>query len=51
MAQYGKSLISVFQKFFAAINKIFILEGGTGHWAIILWGLDTFLLFPNFLIS
>ena len=30
MAQYGKSLISVFQKFFAAINKIFILEGGLG---------------------
>ena len=21
---------------------------GDGHWAIILWGLDTFLIFPNF---
>ena len=21
--------------------------GGAGHWAIILWGLDTFLIFPN----
>ena len=25
---YGKSLISVFQKFFASINKTFILAGG-----------------------
>ena len=24
---------------------------GAGHWAIILWGLDTFLIFPNFLRS
>ena len=23
--------------------------GGTGHWVIILWSLDTFLIFPNFL--
>ena len=25
--------------------------GGAGRWAIILWGLDTFLMFSNFLIS
>ena len=25
--------------------------GGAGHWAIILWGSDTFLIFPNFLGS
>ena len=25
--------------------------GGAGGWAIILWGLDNFLIFPNFLIS
>ena len=33
------------------IGKVFLLAGGTGHWAIILWGLDTFLIFPNFLRS
>ena len=27
IAHYGKSLISVFQRFFATINKIFILAG------------------------
>ena len=43
-----KSLISVFQESFASINKIFILVGGTEHWAIMLWGLNTFLIFPNF---
>ena len=26
-AHYGKSLISVFQKFFASVNKIFLLAG------------------------
>ena len=25
-------------------------EGG-GHWAIALWGLDTFVIFPDFLTS
>ena len=25
--------------------------GGTGHWAVILWGLDTFLIYSNFLRS
>ena len=28
IAHYGKSLVSVFQEFFASINKIFILAGG-----------------------
>ena len=29
-----------------------VLVGGAEHWAIILWGLDTFLIFPdNFLRS
>ena len=37
---YGKSLISVFQEFFVSIDN-----GGTGHRAIILWGLDTFSKF------
>ena len=48
---YGKGLSSAFEKIFASANKIFILAGGlgTGHWAIILWNLDTFLIFPNFL--
>ena len=30
LAQYGKSLISIFQEFFASINKIFILAGRLG---------------------
>ena len=25
--------------------------GGVGHWAIIIWGLDSFLIFPSFLGS
>ena len=29
----------------------FHFGGGTGHWAIILWDADTFLIFPNFLSS
>ena len=28
MTHYGKDLISVFQEFFASVNKIFILTGG-----------------------
>ena len=38
---HRKSLISVFQEFSASINKTFILAGG----------LQTFLIFPNFLRS
>ena len=34
--------------FFASIDKIFILAGGLGTG---LWGLGTFLIFPNFLRS
>ena len=30
IAHYGKILISVFQEFFASINKIFIFAGGLG---------------------
>ena len=31
-------------------NCLYIYKG-TGHWAIILWSLDTFQVFPNFLRS
>ena len=48
MVHCGKSLISVFQRFFASISEIFIWRG-TGRWAIILWVLDTFLIFPKYL--
>ena len=44
------SLISIFQEFSSNIHKAFIL-GGAGRWAIVLWGLDRFLIFTNFLIS
>ena len=49
VVQFGVGgLISVFRGFFASIGGVFILAGGLGA-GIILWGLDTFLLFPNFL--
>ena len=43
--------VSISQVFFAGISKIFILAESwlAGHYAIILWGLDTFLILPNFL--
>ena len=48
MARSG-GLIAVFGDFVAIIGEIFILAGGAGRWAIILWGLKTFQIFPNFL--
>ena len=46
-------LIAIFWDFFANAGEIFILAGGrgggAGRWAIILWSLDTFLIFPIFL--
>ena len=50
-AHNGKSLISVFQEFFASIDKILAGRLGTG---LPFYGLpfyDTFLIFPNFLRS
>ena len=40
---YEKSLISVFQESFA---NTFHFGRGTGRWAIILWGLEAFLIVP-----
>ena len=53
MAHSGKVLVSVFQEFSAGFVKAGGggLCGGAGRWVIIPWGLDTFLIFPNFLIS
>ena len=55
MAHSGKVLVSVFREFSAAVVRagggVFAGGGGAGRWAIILWGLDTFLMFSNFLIS
>ena len=55
MAHCEKGLIAIFRDFFASISKVFIVaagEGGVaGRWAITLWGLDTFLIFANFLGS
>ena len=48
-ARGGKGLIAVFRGVFASAGEIFILAGRAGHWAIILWGLDNFLMFPDFL--
>ena len=49
VARGREGLVSVFHEFSAGIGGAFILAGGTGRWAIILWGLDTFLMFPDFL--
>ena len=40
-----------FRDFFASISKILILAGEAWHWVIIVCGLSTFLIFPNFLRS
>ena len=42
----GGGLIAIFWRFFGGIGS-FIL-GEAGRWAIILWGLGSFLLFLNF---
>ena len=43
------ALVSAFQGVFASIGGVLILAGGrgAGHWAIILLGLDTFLIFAK----
>ena len=48
VAHSGKSLISVFEEFSSSIDETIILAGGTGYWAIILWGLDSSLIVSNF---
>ena len=50
MVHCQRGSISVFREFYASINGVLISAGG-GRWAIILWGLDTFLIFSNFLRS
>ena len=46
---WNGALISNFRDFFAGIGKIFILAVGgvDAYWGIILWSLDTFLIFPK----
>ena len=51
MAHRGKDLVAIFRDIFASAKKNFFFGRGAGHWAIILWGLDTFLTFLNFLRS
>ena len=40
-----------FSRVFCYCWQSFHFARGTGSWAIILWSLDTFLIFPNFLRS
>ena len=51
MAISGKGLIYVFHAFSASLGGAFILGGGggTGRWAVVLRGLDTSMIFPDFL--
>ena len=50
-AHYGKSSISVFQKIFANINKVFISGGGlkTKHDSMMIWHFRDISLFPKIL--
>ena len=50
IAHRGEGLVAVFRGAFASAGGVFVLpgRGGAGRWAIILWGLGTFLLYPNF---
>ena len=49
MVHGRKGLIFVFQEFSASTDKAFILAGGLGTGlSFILWGVDIFLIFPNF---
>ena len=48
----GGGLIAIFWDLFAGASGVFVWgRGGAGHWAMILWGLDNFLIFPDFLRS
>ena len=50
----GEGLISVFRQFSASIGEASILPAGLGAGLslyVIVWDLDTFLIFPNFLRS
>ena len=47
---YGKSSVSIFQNFFASIEKDYFVRK-TEHEAIIPGIVKIFLIFPNFLIS
>ena len=49
-AHRGGDLVTVFRGVFGSAGE-FLFWRGSGHWAIILWGLGTFLIFPNFLRS
>ena len=42
-------LAAIFRGGFARVGWVFIGGGRDGRWGIILWGLGTFLLLPNFL--
>ena len=48
----GGGLVAIFRGVFASAGGAFVFaRGEAGHSAIIPWGLDTFLIFPNFLRS
>ena len=47
-------LVCVARGFFGEVGGLFVLaegggRGGPARWGIILWGVDTFLIFPKFL--
>ena len=47
----GGILWLLFGAFLLLSGGPFALAGENGHWAVILWSLDTFLIFPYFLRS
>ena len=48
--QYGKILISIFQRFSASVGGALGLVGA-GRLVMTLWGFEISLIFPNFLRS
>ena len=47
-ADWGRRSVAGWLGLFS-FGRVFVLAGGAGCWAIILWSLGTFLIFPNFL--
>ena len=48
MAPCGGALVSTFRHFSASVGEFWLWAG---HWVIIPWGLEIFLIFPNLLRS
>ena len=48
LAHCGGCLVAILRGFFASVGGLLVFAVGSGDWAVILWGLYTFLIFSNF---